>query len=91
MKHILLTLALMALPGLAAANCFADYKAKQDRPLRLHYGVMQVGACNAQAAGAEVRSRLAAHGWTLLTIVSVFDEGGLAARRDDAGQYFLRF
>jgi len=42
-------LALMALP--AQAECYADYKAKQDDPLRLHYGVAQVSACD--PAGAE--------------------------------------
>ena len=92
MKHIALTLALLGLPGLAQAGCFADYKAKQDRPLRLHYGVIQIGgACNPQAAATEARARLAAQGWTLLTILTVFDDSGLAARRADAGPYFLRF
>ena len=66
MKHALLFLTLAAclataLP-VAAADCFADYKAKQDDPLRLHYGVAQVrGECTATAArAAEAKERAAA-------------------------------
>lgn len=93
MYHLIRALLLTCLlPAAAAAECYADYKAKQDAPLRLHYGVMQIsGACNPGSAAAQVEPRLAAQGWTLLTILSVFDEGGLAARKADAGQYFLRF
>ncbi len=41
----LITLATLALvlAGPAAAECYADYKAKRDEPLQLHYGVAQVG------------------------------------------------
>ena len=96
MKHILLSLALSALPVLAAsaaqADCYADYKAKQDSPLRLHYGVAQInGACNAGAARAELKQRLAAQGWTLLNVLSVFGEEGLAQRKESAGSNYLRF
>lgn len=85
-----LTLALAA-PG-QAAGCYADYKAKQDNPLRLHYGVAQInGACDRATAAAELAPRLAAEGWTLLNIVSVFSEEGLNARKDSAGQNYLRF
>jgi len=46
MKKILLSLALVAFAGTAQAECYADYKAKQDDPLRLHYGVAQIsGPC----------------------------------------------
>lgn len=80
-----------ALPA-SAAGCYADYKAKQDNPLRLHYGVAQInGACNAGAAKSELAPRLAAKGWTLLNILSVFGEEGLAQRRDSAGPNYLRF
>jgi uncharacterized membrane protein len=80
-----------ALP--AAASCYADYKAKRENPLQLHYGVAQVsdGACSPEAAAGEVQSRIAADGWELLTIVSVFDDSGLDARRDSAGEFFLRY
>ncbi len=96
MKNIILTLGLIALGTIAspvhAADCFADYKAKQDNPLRLHYGVAEVrGPCARQAAHAELAQRLGAQGWTLLTIVSVFGPEGLEQRKDSAGTNFLRF
>jgi hypothetical protein len=100
MTHILsprpfalaLMLAFGVLPAAAEAACYADYKAKQDSPLRLHYGVVQLsGQCAPAAAAAEAAPRLAAAGWTLLTVLSVFDETGLEARKADAGQFFLRF
>lgn len=96
MKHTRLLLCaavLLALTGPAfAADCFADYKAKQDNPLRLHYGVAQIsGACTRAAAQAQLAQRLRAQGWTLLNIVSVFGPDGLAQRRDSAGSNFLRF
>ena len=54
MKQIafsLLAVALMAVAAPAQAECYADYKAKQDNPLRLHYGVVQLqGPCSANAA-----------------------------------------
>ncbi|MEM7520867.1 MAG: hypothetical protein AAF307_07495 [Pseudomonadota bacterium] len=81
----------LALPA-HAAGCYADYKAKQDNPLRLHYGVAQInGACDRGSAAAELAPRLAAQGWTLLNIVSVFDETGLATRKSSAGSNYLRF
>ena len=93
MKQITLTCAfVMALAGAAQAQCFADYKAKQDNPLRLHYGVAQIsGACSAGNATAQLRSRLAAQGWTLLQVQSVFGPEGLDQRKASAGQYYLRF
>ena len=93
MKHILLSLALaLTLAGGAQAQCFADYKAKKDRPLRLHYGVAQLsGGCSAAAAQQELAPRLAARGWTLLQVQSVFGPEGLDQRKDSAGQYYLRF
>lgn len=79
-------------PPAMAAGCFADYKAKQDNPLRLHYGVAQInGACTAANARAQLRSRLDARGWTLLNVVSVFGEEGLEQRKSSAGQNYLRF
>lgn len=81
-----------ALP--ASAECFADYKAKQDDPLRLHYGVAQVSdaACNGGSdPGAEIAPRLAGSGWQLLNVLSVFGPEGLEERRSSAGEYFLRF
>jgi len=76
----------------AAADCFADYKAKQDNPLRLHYGVLQIaGPCKKGAAKKEAAARLGQNGWTLLNILSVFGADGLEKRRANAGSYYLRF
>lgn len=81
----------LALPA-TAAGCYADYKAKQDNPLRLHYGVAQInGACTAKSARKELRSRLGAQGWTLLNVLSVFGDDGLEQRKDSAGSNYLRF
>ncbi|MCV3270179.1 hypothetical protein [Roseobacter sinensis] len=95
MKQTALILGLifaLALPhGADAAGCYADYKAKQDNPLRLHYGVAEISQCSMGAAKTELAARLAARGWTLLNIVSVFDESGLEERKQSAGANFLRF
>ena len=95
MKTTLLTIVLaLSLSGTAQAACYADYQAKTDNPLRLHYGVIQLSdaACNStERAKIEADSRLRAGGWTLLTILSTFEDDGLNARRADAGQNFLRF
>lgn len=94
MKHILMTTALLlgfALP--ASAECYADYKAKQEPPLKLHYGVAQVsdGNCSIPGAASEIAPRLAADGWTLLNVLSTFGPDGLQERKASAGKYFLRY
>ena len=92
MKRLAITLALTAaLSAPAAAQCYADYKAKQDNPLRLHYGVAQISACNRGTAQSELAARLNSRGWTLLQVVSVFGPEGLDQRKQSAGQYYLRF
>lgn len=94
MKQILLSLSLLGTLSLPAqaADCYADYKAKRDNPLRLHYGVAELrGECSASAARSELAPRLAEQGWTLLNIVSVFGPEGLDQRKDSAGSNFLRF
>lgn len=94
-----------ALPPLAAAlalcaataadaGCYADYKAKQEAPLRLHYGVAELpdAACDSARAAARVLApRLAADGWKLLNILSIFGPEGLDQRKDSAGAFFLRY
>lgn len=78
----------------ALAGCFADYKAKRDNPLRLHYGVIELSdaACRApMRAKAEIAEHLAREDWQLLNVVSVFDDDGLNERRKSAGKYFLRY
>jgi hypothetical protein len=88
---ILALLLLTAAP--ASAECYADYKAKQDDPLRLAYGVAQVsdGNCDPGAAQGELGPRLADAGWTLLNVMSVFGPEGLGEREGRAGDHFLRY
>lgn len=83
--------------GLAApafAECYADYKAKKDGPLRLHYGVIELpdSACGGrrQAAG-EISARIGRDGWKLLNVMSTFGKGGLAERKESAGKFYLRY
>jgi uncharacterized membrane protein len=86
---------LLALGQQASAECYADYKAKQDDPLRFHYGVAQVSdaACSGgpEVAAGELAPRLASAGWTLLLVVSVFGPEGLNERRSSATESFLRY
>lgn len=89
MKATVFFLALLAAP--ASAQCFADYKAKQDDPLRLHYGVAQIAVCTRADAQTELAPRLAAAGWTLLQVVSIFGPDKLPEKQAGAGPYFLRF
>ncbi len=95
MKQILSSLAIAALISLgsaaSAADCYADYKAKQDNPLRLHYGVMEVSGCNKGQATKEVSKRLKSSGWTLLNVMAVFGPEGLDQRKANAGKYYLRY
>ncbi len=95
MKQILPSLAVLALISVgtaaSAADCYADYKAKQDNPLRLHYGVMQVSACDKGKAKKEVSQRLRGSGWTLLNVISVFGPDGLDKRKANAGKFYLRY
>ena len=93
MKQFILTLlALSFTASTAQAACYADYKAKQDDPLRLQYGVAEIlGECSPAGAEPELQPRLAAAGWQLLEVLGVFDESGLDERRESAGEYFLRY
>lgn len=81
-----------ALATPVGAVCYADYKAKKDDPLQLHYGVIQIDDANCDVALATpiVAERLA-DGWQLLEVTSVFGPEGLAEREDSAGEYFLRY
>jgi hypothetical protein len=90
-RPVLILGVLAALTGAARAECYADYKAKQDDPLRLHYGVATVSACDAGTAEAELTPRLAADGWTLLNVLSTFGPEGLGERQASAGEYYLRY
>ncbi|GAA6188727.1 hypothetical protein NBRC116596_17900 [Litorivita sp. NS0012-18] len=87
-----LGLALPIAPAARAADCYADYKAKQDAPLKLHYGVLALnGACTKSDATEEAAKRLKQNGWTLLQVLSVFDATQLDQRKTNAGPYYLRF
>lgn len=93
-RMILAGVAALAISAQAAsAECYADYKAKQDSPLRLHYGVAQLSDanCSKGAAETELRGRLASAGWTLLNVITIFGPEGLSERQASAGDYFLRF
>lgn len=94
MKHILAATLFTVLAGPATAACYADYKAKRDDPLKLHYGVIEISdaACgNKGVAKKEVAAALKDNNWKLLNILSVFDDSGLSKRKDSAGKFFLRF
>ena len=93
MKHSVFTAILLCGVATASyADCYADYKAKRDDPLRLHYGVAEVrGECNARAAQRELDDRLRQEGWQLLNVMGIFDDAGLDERRDSAGDFFLRY
>lgn len=87
-----LTLAVAA--GSAEAACYADYKAKQDSPLRLHYGVIELpdSACGDPGRAAdEIARRIARDGWSLLDVLATFGDEGLGQRQESAGQFFLRY
>jgi hypothetical protein len=83
----------LALTGAAQAECYADYKAKKESPLQLHYGVAQVSDanCSRGAAESELAPRLAADGWTLLNVLATFGPEGLEERKASAGEFFLRY
>jgi len=86
--------AALAAASPAAADCYADYKAKQDNPLRLHYGVIELPgtACDSRsAASGEIGKRIARDGWQLLNVMSIFGQDGLAERKESAGKFYLRY
>ena len=98
LRAVLLSLGLVlaAAPAVAqsAAQCYADYKASREPPLRLHYGVIALpaSACGSRAAAAdEIARRIRAEGWTLLQVISIFGAEGLEERRRDAGAFHLRY
>lgn len=88
---LVLSLSLLAAPALAAP-CYADYKAKKDSPLRLHYGVVELRqGCSKDSAKDEIMRRIAADGWTLLNVLSVFGAPQLAGKEQSAGKFYLRY
>lgn len=93
LKPLIAALALVLVAGAADAACYADYKAKRDDPLRLHYGVIEVPdrACNTSDAARVIDRRLNDAGWQLLNVLSVFGPEGLEEKKANAGDFFLRF
>lgn len=95
MKQMLISATLMALLAVPAqAGCYADYKAKRDNPLNLHYGVVELPdtACGStQAAGGQIATRIGVDGWKLIKVMSIFGPDGLNQRRDSAGSFYLRY
>ena len=84
----------LCVAGTASAACYGDYKAKRDNPLQLHYGVIELPqqACGSTEAARDViASRIAVDDWTLLNVLGIFGQDGLAERRESAGRYFLRY
>ncbi|WP_132541300.1 hypothetical protein [Rhodovulum euryhalinum] len=87
-------LAAVTFAGAASAQCYADYKAKRDDPLRLHYGVIELpaAACGGRGdAAREIDRRIGRDGWQLLNVMSIFGADGLAERQASAGSFFLRY
>ena len=95
MKNAFVTAAflVLALAGQASAQCYADYKAKQDNPLRLQYGIIELpqAACtDLQAARNYAEPVISRTGWTLLQIESIFGPSDFQRRSGNAGAIHLR-
>ena len=92
--YMLAILTAFAATGSAKAACYADYKAKRDNPLRLHYGIIELpdAICgDAEREKQEITTRLGNSNWQLLNILSVFAPEELENRKESAGEFFLRF
>ena len=75
MTRMILALTAVLLASAAAraeAACYAEYKAKRDNPLELHYDVERVDdPCTIASARTQLEARLTARGMTLLKVLSV--------------------
>ncbi len=90
----LITLLALAAPVGAQAACYVEYKAKQDSPLRLHYGVLLIdgGGCPGPSRAMRIASqRLASGGWTLLNVLGLDDRPPSQQQKANAGAYYLRY
>ena len=93
-KILLVTLFVISYPQVLFADCYADYKAKKNKPLRLHYGIARIdpSVCkDRDAAVLDLRARLQTNGWILLKLMDFFDQEGLEERKENAGAYFLKY
>ncbi len=78
----------LTLASQASAQCYADFKAKQDNPLRLQYGIIELpaSACGSrQEAASYAAPVIARSGWTLLQIESIFGASEFQSRSAHAG------
>ena len=48
-------------------------------------------ACSKKQAAEVLAKKLSKDGWSLLNVISVFDDSGLAAKRENAGDFYLRY
>ncbi|MRU15808.1 hypothetical protein FDP25_10255 [Roseovarius sp. A21] len=65
----------LSLPAMAHAACVAEYKAKRDNPLELHYDVAQIsGPCTIRNARTQLADQLSRRGLTLLKVLSVSEQ-----------------
>jgi len=89
----LILLLSLAVAAPAQAQCYAEYRAKMDNPLRFHVGVAQIpdAQCTPAGVAAYLTPHLARDGWIFLDLLSTFGPEGLPSRRDRAGQFFLRY
>ena len=94
LKHLILAAAAtvaMAMP--ASAACYAEYRAQQQSPVQLAFGVAEIrsGSCDAQSAAAYLRSALARSGWTLSNIVSTVSTNSAPGNSGYTNGHYLRF
>ena len=76
------------------SDCYADYKAKKNEPLRLHYGIAKISTSSCTSRDEvtlELKDRLLADGWILLKLMNLFGKDDLEERKENAGTYFLRY
>jgi len=93
-KLILILMCASAFATSAQAQCFAEYKAKRDDPLRLHYGIMvlESSVCPAENDAAPlIQARLAETGWKLLNVIGVSKQTPDKTQKANAGEFYLRF
>ena len=94
MKYVYSLLLILMAGTVSAQTCFVHYKAKQDDPLKLHYGVMNVTSDDCSALTditATTAARLSPAGWTLLNVVKADTMTPSAEEISNAGDFYLRF
>ncbi len=90
MRNILRLSALLVGLTLAtqvSAQCYADFKAKQDDPWQGQYGIIELpaSACGSIAAAKRYAAPVIARsGWELLQIRSIFDASEFQSRSANA-------